>query len=148
MAVIAMFPISTLATFVAYGLLPRPQGERLDTQRAFAALAILKFFTQPMLMVLQFWTIFISGLACIERIQRFLERNDFEDRRTLGISAPENSNNDAKSATNSDSGGAAISSRQSITVKSATFGYNAEGAILQDLTLDFKKGQLTMIIGR
>ncbi|KAL9625274.1 MAG: hypothetical protein Q9160_000676 [Pyrenula sp. 1 TL-2023] len=147
MVVVSMYPISTLATFVAYGLLPRPQGERLDTQRVFASLAIMKFFTQPMLMVLQFWTIFISGLACFYRIQTFMQRQDFAEKRTLGTSASERDDKCVKPGTTSDSAGA-DPSFQSISVKSASFGYNAEGAILQDVTLDFEKGKLTMIVGR
>lgn len=144
-----MYPLSTLSTFLVYGLLPRPDDQKFDTQRVFAALAILKFFTSPMLMVLQFWTIFISGLACIERIQKFLQRADFEETRELGI-ASSNGTDGKNRALNGHpySYTPRSATDTTISIRNGAFGYGSQTPTLEDLTLDLERGKLTMIVGR
>lgn len=141
-----MFPLSTLATFVVYGLLPRPNDQKFDAQRVFTSLAILKFFTAPMLMVLQFWALFISGLACMERIQRFLQRADFEESREFGTVVANGSSGKVNGFSNEPRRSSLAVT--SISVKNGAFAYGSEGPVLQDLTVDIDRGRLTMIVGR
>ena len=148
--VMSITPLSTLLTFIAFGLLPRPADQKFDTQRIFTSLAVLRLFVTPLLMVLQYWTMFISALACIERIQKFLQRDDFVDLRDPDKPSAKDAKHNQYAPANGKTGihNLDTEAKQSIQVINGTFGYNDNAPILQDTYVEFPSGKLTMVVGR
>ncbi|KAJ4994634.1 ABC transporter [Colletotrichum sp. SAR 10_66] len=140
----------------------------LDTQTVFSSLSFLVLLTNPLSQIFQALPEIISGLACIGRIQAFLEcetRHDF--RRVLGdrgydlkpeslsqttAADPEKSEKSIRPdfAVESDSvsSEAKLESEDSaFLVRDGNFGWEADTLALQNVNVRIAKSSLTMVVG-
>lgn len=140
----------------------------LDTQTVFSSLSFLVLLTNPLSQIFQALPEIISGLACIGRIQAYLEcetRHDF--RRVLGDHGYELKSESAgqitatgadtsEKGTRSDdaveseevSPGAELESEDpAILIQNGSFGWEADTFALQDINARIAKSSLTMVVG-
>ncbi|KAL9107417.1 MAG: hypothetical protein Q9227_007701 [Pyrenula ochraceoflavens] len=110
-------------------------------------MAILRLFITPLLKILQFWTFFISGLACVERIQKFLERDDFVDQRKRGRSLETGDKESHVKNGNTVTEEPHPGRSDPIYLKNCSFGYG-EAEVLKNISIEISRGNLTMVVGR
>lgn len=140
----------------------------LDTQTVFSSLSFLVLLTNPLSQIFQALPEIISGLACIGRIQAFLEcetRHDF--RRVLGdrgydlrsessgqttatgAEMSEKSTRSDDAVENEDvSPEAGLEPKDSaVLVRNGNFGWEADTLALQDINVRIGQSSLTMVVG-
>lgn len=117
----------------------------LDATRMFTSLSYLLLLTVPLSQIFQIIPQFFSGLACLGRIQAFVEcetRNDFRqvlaDRRRSLEKAQ-------TGATTSVDSAADLS--QPIVIKNGMFGWEADKFALRNVNTRVAKSSLTMVVG-
>ncbi|KAG8156982.1 hypothetical protein KVR01_013204 [Diaporthe batatas] len=142
----------------------------LNSQTVFSSLSFLILLTNPLSQIFQALPEIISGLACIGRIQAFLEcetRHDF--RQVLGDRGydlePDSSGKTTrtglparmkeKSTPSDDVVGTGMVSREAkhesedsaILVQNGNFGWKADTLALQDVNIRIAHSSLTMVVG-
>ncbi|KAF3067612.1 Multidrug resistance-associated protein 1 [Trichoderma lentiforme] len=112
---------------------------RLDASRVFTGLSFLTLLTMPLSQVFQSIPEVISALACIGRIQAFLEcetRDDFRqvlaDIKRHSVKAPIES---------------ILPFESKVLIKDGSFGWKANKPVLRDVNLRIPKRSLTVIVG-
>ncbi|OJJ46205.1 hypothetical protein ASPZODRAFT_152404 [Penicilliopsis zonata CBS 506.65] len=144
-------------TFILY---VKTSGMSLNVVQAFTSLSLISLLSTPVSAIVQAIPMFTAALACIERIQSYVEAADHVDCRistieprldtlfgpiddfSLGVELQD-------FPTSQISSSADISSHPLLVVKDASFRFSDQGPIiLQDLNLEVKRGTLTMVIGR
>ncbi|ETS77081.1 hypothetical protein PFICI_10955 [Pestalotiopsis fici W106-1] len=125
-------------TFAAAG------GRALDVSRMFTSLSYLLLLTRPLADVFQAIPQFLSALACLGRIQAFLEcetRHDF--RRVLADLRL----NSEKPSNESGASSEGVASVHPITIENGSFGWEPDKFSLRDINTRIPKSSLTMAIG-
>lgn len=117
----------------------------LDVPRIFTSLSYLVLLTNPLTQVFQTIPLLISGLACLGRIQAFLEseaRCDFRDVVTDPKhhfeKAPVDKEHSAQAADNAP---------PPVVIRNGKFGWEANKFVLRDINTQIPQSSLTMIIG-
>jgi ATP-binding cassette subfamily C (CFTR/MRP) protein 1 len=144
-------------TFAAYAIAQKASGgSQFNVTQSFTTLSLLNLLVQPVMDLTIAWTTLSSGLACLDRIQAFLLKENREDYRIL-LSHSDN---------------VSISSRMSteklekfeqqertdqqeslenpvIKIQGGCFGWKKDptSAIIKDIDLDIMLGELTLIVG-
>jgi len=101
----------------------------------------------------QAWTSLSSALACLDRIQRFLLKEDRKDYRILssGLRAVSRSGSESRNSKSKEIQVDEKSMQEEpvIKLREASIGWkqDPESAIVKDLKLDIMPGELTLIIG-
>ncbi|KAJ4003924.1 hypothetical protein NW752_012062 [Fusarium irregulare] len=118
--------------------------KELDATRMFTSLAYLLLLTTPLSDIFQMVPQLMSAVACLGRIQSFLEcetRSDY--RRFLTDAALE------ESSTNNTTPSSASNEhmRNSITVTGGSFGWKENDFALEDVNLGIAKSSLTIVVG-
>ncbi|KAL7796349.1 P-loop containing nucleoside triphosphate hydrolase protein [Trichoderma afarasin] len=112
---------------------------RLDASRVFTSLSFLTLLTMPLSQVFQSIPEVISALACIGRIQAFLECETRDDFRQ------------ALADTKRHSGKASIESilpfESKVLIKNGSFGWKADKPVLRDVNIRIPKRSLTVVVG-
>jgi ABC-type multidrug transport system fused ATPase/permease subunit len=111
----------------------------LDVSTMFTSLAFITILTYPLLQVYEGIPQIMSGVACLSRIQAFLEcetRDDF--RRVLA---------DIRRNAEKGSDSADALSDSALVIKNGAFGWEADKFVLQNVNTEIKKSSLTIIIG-
>lgn len=135
----ATFQSCCLALFGAYAIRTASSGEPLTSARLFTSLSILKLFTTPMLSVVQYLPVTLQAFAALGRIQTYLVRKDFVEKRKLDSVV---------------SRGTLAASSLNFTMPIAarmediTCGYAAEESLLTGINCLFYKSSLTIVTGR
>nr|RBQ89434.1 hypothetical protein FVER53263_06049 [Fusarium verticillioides] len=119
----------------------------LDTSKVFTSLAFLMLLTNPLSQIFTSIPELVSGIACIGRIQAFLEcetRHDFRQvlsdrKKNLSFTKIEAGMGSSEIKTTSDS--------TMISIKSGNFGWKEDVFVLQDINARIKKSSLTMVVG-
>ncbi|KAI1054390.1 hypothetical protein LB506_010541 [Fusarium annulatum] len=119
----------------------------LDTSKVFTSLAFLMLLTNPLSQIFTSIPELVSGIACIGRIQAFLEcetRHDFRQvlsdrKKNLSFTEIEADTGSSKIKTTPDS--------TMISIKSGNFGWKENVFVLQDINARIKKSSLTMVVG-
>lgn len=139
-----MFQLTTLATYVTFAIitLGKSHGAGLDINRLYGSLSALKLFTTPFGMVLQVLPQLQTGIASLERLEKFL----------FGESIPPEERDDSRSSRASEEIellplGAHREGSHVLSLKNATFGIDSQ-PLLFDLTTDFTVNTFTMIVGK
>ncbi|KAJ5496624.1 ABC transporter integral membrane type 1 [Penicillium fimorum] len=117
----------------------------LDASRMFTSLAFLTLLTNPLSQVFQSIPELVSGLACLGRIQAYLEcetRHDF--RQVLDDMRWNAEKIRANTGTLSDS---ELDSGHSIVIKSGNFGWEADKFVLKNVSTRVSKASLTIVVG-
>ncbi|KAI1010915.1 hypothetical protein LB504_002300 [Fusarium proliferatum] len=119
----------------------------LDTSKVFTSLAFLMLLTNPLSQIFTSIPELVSGIACIGRIQAFLEcetRHDF--RQVLSDRKKNLSFTEAEADTGSSEIETAPDSTM-ISIKNGSFGWKENVFVLQDINAHIKKSSLTMVVG-
>jgi ABC-type bacteriocin/lantibiotic exporter with double-glycine peptidase domain len=112
---------------------------RLNASRVFTSLSILTLLTLPLSQVFQAIPEVISALACIGRIQAFLEcetRDDF--RQVLADIKRSSEKAPADSFTLPES---------EVVIKNGNFGWEVDRFVLRDVNIQIPKSSLTLVVG-
>ncbi|KAJ4857971.1 ABC transporter domain-containing protein [Trichoderma breve] len=112
---------------------------RLDASRIFTSLSFLTLLTMPLSQVFQSIPEVISALACIGRIQAFLECETRDDFRQVFADIKGNS------------GKALVESilpfESKVLIKNGIFGWQADKPVLRDVNIRIPKSSLTVVVG-
>ncbi|KAF2439261.1 putative ABC multidrug transporter [Karstenula rhodostoma CBS 690.94] len=111
----------------------------LDVSTMFTSLAFLTLLTYPLAYIFEGIPHLVTTLACLGRIQAFLEcetRDDF--RKVFG---------DTRQETEKPSAGTPGSSKCAITIADGNFGWRAGEFVLRNVHAEIPKAALTMVVG-
>ncbi|KAF5654517.1 major facilitator family transporter [Fusarium sp. NRRL 25303] len=119
----------------------------LDTPKVFTSLAFLMLLTNPLSQIFTSIPELVSGIACIGRIQAFLEcetRHDFRQvlsdrKKNLSFTEVEADTGSSEIETVPDS--------TMISIKNGSFGWKENVFVLRDINAHIKKSSLTMVVG-
>lgn len=117
----------------------------LDASTMFTSLSYLLLLTNPLTIVFQSVPQLLSGLACLGRIQAFLEcenRHDF--RQVLADMRLTSEKAAAGSGAGSDSNSDLL---HPIVVNNGSFGWEADKFVLRGVETKIPKSSLTLVIG-
>ncbi|KAI1110785.1 putative ABC multidrug transporter [Nemania sp. NC0429] len=117
----------------------------LDVPRIFTSLSYLVLLTNPLTQIFQTVPMLISALACVGRIQAFLEcetRHDFRD-----VVADQKHDPEKTPASIEHSSEAAENASHPVVIKNGKFGWEANNFVLRDINTQIPQSSLTMIIG-
>ncbi|KAJ5628297.1 hypothetical protein N7490_010525 [Penicillium lividum] len=112
---------------------------KLNSTNVFTSLSFLTLMTQPLSQIFQNIPEVISALACIGRIQAFMEREAREDFRRVATSFEKNPE---KGAFNSE-----LSYDTEVVIENGSFGWEKDKFILQDINATIPKASLTLVVG-
>lgn len=117
----------------------------LDASAMFTSLSYLLLLTNPLTTVFQSVPQLLSGLACLGRIQAFLERENRHDFRQVLADMRLASE---KPAAGSEAGSDPKSDpSNSIVIKNGNFGWEADKFVLRNINTEIPKSSLTIVIG-
>lgn len=118
-------------------------GTQFNVVEAFTSLSVLNLLVDPVMDLTTSWTTLSSGLACLDRIQRFLLKENREDYRLL-LSHSDQGSFSTKQSTEKQE-----NTNPSIKIRGGYFGWqiDPESAIIKDINLDIMPGELTIIVG-
>ncbi|KAH8891756.1 ABC transporter [Thozetella sp. PMI_491] len=135
-------------TFTAYAIAQKVSGSSdFDIAKAFTALSLLNILIVPLMDMTQAWTSLSSALACLDRIQSFLLKEDRVDYRILASNS--RSSSFSKTETKANSFDEQRADEAVIKIRKGCFGWNKEldVATLEDIDLDIMPGKLMMVVG-
>ncbi|KAJ5791126.1 uncharacterized protein N7518_008137 [Penicillium psychrosexuale] len=110
---------------------------QLYSSKVFTSLSFLTLMTQPLSQIFQTIPEVISGLACIGRIQAFMECESREDFRKV----------EASFGSEKDSVNRKPPSESEVVIKNGSFGWKHNKFVLQDINVKVPKSSLTLIVG-
>lgn len=117
----------------------------LDSSRMFTSLSYLLLLTNPLSQVFQSVPQLLSGLACLGRIQAFLECENRHDFRQ--VLADRRLNPEKAAADSAAVSGSNTNSAHPIVVKMGSFGWEADKFTLKEINLTIPRSSLTIVIG-
>ena len=112
---------------------------RLDASNVFTSLSFLTLLTNPLSQVFQSIPELISGLACIGRIQAFLECETHDDFRQI-VSDMTRSSEKPSSESERMSG-------PEVIIKDGSFGWEPDKYVLRNVNVRLLKSTLTLVVG-
>jgi ABC-type multidrug transport system fused ATPase/permease subunit len=112
-----------------------------DVSNLFASLSFLTLLTTPLSQIFQAIPELASGLACLGRIQAFLERERRQDFRKVYADLETNVENTRKARLDNPE------SAYAIVVKDGKFGWEADKFVLGDINTQVSESSLTAVIG-
>ncbi|KAJ5933154.1 hypothetical protein N7516_007643 [Penicillium verrucosum] len=116
-----------------------------DASTMFTSLSFLTLLTNPLSQVFQTIPQLVSGLACLGRIQAFLEcetRHDFRQVLDDISRNAEKPRADTEFLSNSEPG-----SLHPLVIKGGNFGWEADKFVLRDVSARVPKSSLTIVVG-
>lgn len=116
----------------------------LDAPRIFTSLSYLLLLSNPLSNIFQMIPGLISGLACLARIQAFLECESRQDFRTIYPGTEEPSE---KHTQHSEASLKSESSNTHVDIVNGCFGWDADSFVLQDINTKIPRSSLTMVVG-
>jgi ABC-type multidrug transport system fused ATPase/permease subunit len=116
----------------------------LDVSRTFTSLSYMTLLTSPLTQIFQAIPQVMSGLACLSRVQAYLECETHEDFRKMSekrLSSQERAlSGSGKRLSNSDL-------RWAMDIKDAKFGWEQGKFVLQNVTTQIMRSGLTIVVG-
>ncbi|KAH8131304.1 hypothetical protein FP744_10009106 [Trichoderma asperellum] len=112
---------------------------QLNASRVFTSLSFLTLLTLPLSQVFQSIPEVISALACIGRIQAFLECETREDFRQVFT--------DIRRSLEKASMDNVPSSDLEVVIENGNFGWEADKFVLRDVNIQIPKSSLTLVVG-
>lgn len=106
----------------------------LDSAKIFTSLSYMVLLANPLSQLFQDIPQFFSAVACISRIQQFLEMDERHDFRSF-------------SSESEKSGGAPHPDSQGITVHDGSFGWEAGAMVLKNIDMQIRPGRFTILCG-
>ncbi|OAA80902.1 Fum19p-like protein [Akanthomyces lecanii RCEF 1005] len=106
----------------------------LDSVKIFTSLSYMILLANPLSQLFQDIPQFVSAVACISRIQNFLETEPRKDFRSSNGETEKKENNDARAG-------------RGISVRNGSFGWEAANMTLKDIDMQIRPGTFTIICG-
>jgi ABC-type multidrug transport system fused ATPase/permease subunit len=116
----------------------------LNVSRTFTSLSYLTLLTTPLTQIFQAVPQVLSGLACLSRVQAYLECETHEDFRKL---SSERLSNQIKTKDGAETSSSSSESQCLINIKNAKFGWEQDKYVLHCLTTQIKRSALTIVVG-
>jgi ABC-type multidrug transport system fused ATPase/permease subunit len=116
----------------------------LDVSRTFTSLSYLTLLTNPLTQIFQAVPQLLSGLACLSRVQAYLECETHEDFRKLNSRCL---SGQKKTTEEVDTSPKNSESPCVIDIKNAKFGWQQEKHVLHNVTTQIKRSALTIVVG-
>jgi ABC-type multidrug transport system fused ATPase/permease subunit len=116
----------------------------LDSSTMFTSLSFLTLLTNPLSQLFQSIPELVSGLACLGRIQAFLECEPRYDFRQVCSDLQSVEKTKANNIALTEP---SLSFAHSVVIKEANFGWKAGKSILQNVSTQILKSSLTMVVG-
>ncbi|KAL2018319.1 hypothetical protein VTK56DRAFT_982 [Thermocarpiscus australiensis] len=113
----------------------------LDVSSLFASLSFLTLLTTPLSHIFQAVPELASGLACLGRIQAFLECKTRQDFRKVHTDLESNAEKTREAGPDSPD------SAYPVVVKGGNFGWEADEFVLRDINTQVSESSLTVVIG-
>ena len=120
--------------------------QTLDASRMFTSLSFLTLLTQPLFQIFQTIPLLVSGLACLGRIQAFLECETREDFRHVLADMRRNNAEKARPDDDDDSS-EDTGLESSLVIEGGKCGWEADKFVLQNVNTRVPKSSLTMVVG-
>lgn len=139
-------------TFTVYAIAEKVSGgSQFNVAQAFTSLSLLNLLVTPVMDLTNSWTTLSSALACLDRIQAFLLKENREDYRILASHSDNSSFVTSNSAAKMDDISLTVEKVEQAVVKirGGCFGWSDDPAsvVLKDIDIDIMPGELTMIVG-
>ncbi|KAJ5752420.1 hypothetical protein N7520_009337 [Penicillium odoratum] len=112
---------------------------KLNSTNVFTSLSFLTLMTQPLSQIFQNIPEVISALACIGRIQAFMEREAREDFRQVAAFSEKTSEKGSL--------GSKLLYDPEVDIENGSFGWEQDKFILQDINAKIPKASLTLVVG-
>ncbi|KAH9905410.1 putative ABC multidrug transporter [Xylariomycetidae sp. FL2044] len=117
----------------------------LDAARMFTSLSYLLLLTGPLSQIFQAIPNLLSGLACLSRIQAFLESETRHDFRQV-LSDIRRCQEKASTSTENLSG-SGLDSASPVAIVDGNFGWNPDSLVLRNINTQFPRSSLTIVVG-
>ncbi|GKZ25115.1 hypothetical protein AbraIFM66951_001571 [Aspergillus brasiliensis] len=114
----------------------------LDTTRVFTSLSFLTLLTSPLSQVFQSIPGLVSAVACLGRIQAFLECESHHDFRQVFTKETRLVKDKAESPSHKG-----LDSLHHVTIHNGWFGWEANKFILRDVSIQLLESSLTIVVG-
>lgn len=118
--------------------------ETLTVTRIFTSYSYLTLLCSPLNNIIQLVPTVLAAVACFERIQDFLDRDnrdDFRDSPTI-VASSKGGGLDDLNTLSKDSGQVPM-----VSISRGNFGWEHNADSLTDINLNIPKGQLSMVVG-
>jgi ABC-type multidrug transport system fused ATPase/permease subunit len=116
----------------------------LDVSRTFTSLSYMTLLTSPLTQIFQAIPQVMSGLACLGRVQAYLECETHEDFRKMSKKCL---HSQEKAMAGSGNGLSNSDLRWAMDIKDAKFGWEQEKYVLQNMTTQIMRSALTIVVG-
>ncbi|KAI1416438.1 ABC multidrug transporter [Hypoxylon sp. FL1857] len=110
----------------------------LDATRLFTSLSYLMLMATPLNSVFQTLPNLVAAIACLRRIQRFLEDADRDDFRVVPVSS---------TADREKTSANLPSTLSAISIQNGNFGWQPDKTALSNINVEIPRGSLTMVVG-
>ncbi|OTB09427.1 hypothetical protein M426DRAFT_18072 [Hypoxylon sp. CI-4A] len=110
----------------------------LDAAKLFTSLSYILLMAVPLNTLFQTIPQFIAGVACLHRIEEFLQSEKREDFRIVSVACDVN---EEKLSTSQSV------SLPAVVVKNGSFGWQPDKMALNNIDIEVPRGALTMIVG-
>ncbi|KUJ23459.1 putative ABC multidrug transporter [Mollisia scopiformis] len=140
-AIIAWVPLM-VSPFVTFAIAHR----QMDAQKLFTSLSYLLLLSNPLTQVFQSIPQVVAGLACLGRIQDFLESSNHEDFRVIPGKVL-NDNTGAALLQGEKDVSAEAGDVSAITVKDGQFGWEQGNMVLHNINIKIPQSKLTLVVG-
>ncbi|KAI0839686.1 ABC multidrug transporter [Hypoxylon sp. FL0890] len=110
----------------------------LDATRLFTSLSYLMLMATPLNNVFQTLPNLIAGIACLRRIQRFLQGQNRDDFRIVPVT--QGAEGEKPPANLSDT-------LPAISIHNGYFGWQPDNIVLNNINIEIPRGSLTMVVG-
>jgi ABC-type multidrug transport system fused ATPase/permease subunit len=116
----------------------------LDVSRTFTSLSYMTLLTSPLTQIFQAIPQVMSGLACLSRVQAYLECETHEDFRKM---SRDRLPSQEKAMAGSGNSLSHPDFRWTMNIKDAKFGWEQEKYVLQNMTTQIMRSALTIVVG-
>ena len=136
---------------MVYSVRARASGwQPLNTAQAYTILSILSLTIEPLSMVLTRFPSTMSSLACFDRIQQYLLREERVDDRLLNgrmdVGTPDRESSGIELEV-MPSDGKGVQNKEVILLSNLSLGYAKDTDVVHSVTSTLKRNTITMIIG-
>ncbi|TVY56754.1 ABC transporter FUM19 [Lachnellula cervina] len=117
----------------------------LDTVRIFTSLSWLNLITTPLSLLFQGIPTLLAAVACLQRIQTFLEsdpRVDYRETLPYSMEGTQNTNLQATDCSNQPPPG-----NPAIAVRGGNFGWDPNKIVLHDIDFSILSSSFTIVVG-
>ncbi|KAH0165268.1 P-loop containing nucleoside triphosphate hydrolase protein, partial [Aureobasidium melanogenum] len=131
---------ATLSMYGAFAIKTHLTGKPLTNSILFTSLAVLKLFTVPLLMTIQYLPSLLQVFAALARIQEYLVTEDHTDQRAVDSEAIAHGRNTKT--------GISVSETNDLAqMRKLTCGYAGGNTVLKDIELSLPRNKLNIVVG-